>query len=76
MGYVSDLYLPSPKQIVFFFKPLPFVKDPAKKTQEPKALEMLDVVWYKNNLYVAGGGALDIRKTNIAGCETHHFDGV
>ena len=23
--------------------------------QEPKALEMLDVVWYKNHLYVAGG---------------------
>ena len=23
--------------------------------QEPKALEMLDVVWFKNHLYVAGG---------------------
>ena len=75
MGYVSDLYSPSPKQIVFF-KTTSVRERSRKKTQEPKALEMLDVVWYKNNLYVAGGGALDIRKTNIAGCETHHFDGV
>lgn len=42
-----------------FCEPIAKTPKPTAKSinpnQEPKALEMLDVVWYKNHLYVAGG---------------------